>query len=161
MFKNTITKMIILRQKDYSLKMTRRLAILNRASGKSPMQAKRAAIRQQNKILTPLARGMGKMQKMKNALNSVAMNPGAAVNSKIIQPSIESPVTAVALKAVPVPGSSALVNVVGRPERKMWKKVGLGDKMHRVAERYGNTKTARYVEGGVNGALNSMKAMLS
>lgn len=154
--------MIIRRkQKEYSLAMTRGLARVNRVLGKSPMQAKRAAVKQQDKILTPIAQGVGKYQHAKAAVVSAAQNPGAVVNKKIIQPSIEAPVTAVALKAVPIPGSSAAIKIVGKPEKAMWKKVGLGDKMHRAAERYGDTKLAKYVEGGVNGAVVSLKNMLS
>ena len=147
--------------------MTRGLAKVNRVLGKSPMQAKRAAINQQDKALTSIVKG-------KMALESIARtNPGKLVNEKIIRPSIEAPATAIALKAIPIPGASAAVNVVGRPEKKFWRGIyvpskrgritryeSLGNRMHRTSERYMNTKTARNVEGVINGGLQSMKIML-
>lgn len=159
--------MIILRkQKEYSTALARGLAGFNKnILRKSPMQAKRAAIIEERKILTPIAKPLVKVSKAiekgSDAANQVIMNPGRAFNNKIVQPSIEAPLTSVAMKAVPIPGSSALVSYVSKPEKAMWKKVGIGDKMSRAANKYGNSKGSKYVEEGINKLASSGRIMLN
>ena len=159
--------MIILRkQKEYSTALARGLAGFNRkVLRKTPMQAKRAAIRGEKKILTPIAKPVLKaskaIEKGNVAINQAITNPGKVVNTKVIQPSIEAPITSVAMKAVPVPGTSALVSVVGKPEKAMWKKVGIGDRMSKAAEKYAESKGGKYVEGAINGVVRSGRIMLN
>lgn len=137
------------RQKNYSTPFSRALSGFNRnVLGKSRIASNRAAIVGRNRI-----------SNIKNSINEVVMNPGKAVNSGLIQPSIETPVTAVALNAVPIPGSSALVKVVGKPEKTLYKRIGWGDKLQKLSERYPNTTLAKNIEGGINGVLNYGKAL--
>lgn len=89
------------------------------------MAAKRSAIKTQNKVLEATARGLNKIEGVKMAANQAAINPGRVVNTKVIQPSIEAPITSVAMKTVPIPGTSALVSVVGKPEKTIWKRLEL------------------------------------
>lgn len=159
--------MIILRkQKEYSTHLEKGLAGFNKTIlRKSPMQAKRAAIIEERKILTPFAKPALKVSKaIENgnlALNQLATNPGEVINKKVIQPSIEAPITSLAMKAVPVPGSSALIGIVGKPEKTMWKRLGVGDKMSKAANKYTTSKGGKYVEGAINGVVNTGKIMLN
>ena len=153
---------MIIKRKLYSLTGTRFLAGFNKkVLRKSPMAAKRSAVKTQNKVLTGVARGLNKVENVKTAVNQAAINPGRVVNTKVIQPSIEAPLTSVAMKAVPIPGSSALVGVIGKPEKAMWKKLGVGEKMSRASNRYVNSKGGLAVENTINGAVNSLKNTLS
>lgn len=63
--------------------MTRGLARVNRVLGKSPMKAKRAAIKQQDKVLGEAAKVMTGIEKTKKGLDSFALNPGLSVNQGI------------------------------------------------------------------------------
>lgn len=96
--------MIILRQKNYSLPLTRRLAGFNRAVlRKSPMQAKRSAIKTQNKVLGAVANGL-------NEANKAAINPGQAAR-RVGQFVAEKPIAAAGVTAgytvAPIPGTTA------------------------------------------------------
>lgn len=153
---------MIIKRKLYSLAGTRFLAGFNKkVLRKSPMAAKRSAVKTQNKVLTGVARGLNKVENVKTAVNQAAINPGRVVNTKVIQPSIEAPLTSVAMKAVPIPGSSALVGVIGKPEKAMWKKLGVGEKMSRASNRYVNSKGGLAVENTINSTVNSLKNTLS
>lgn len=96
--------MIILRQKNYSLPLTRGIAGFNRAVlRKSPMQAKRAAIKTQDKVLGAVASGL-------NEVNKAAMNPGQAAR-RVGQFVAEKPIAAAGVTAgytvAPIPGTTA------------------------------------------------------
>lgn len=103
---------------------------------------------------------LAKGREIKDTLGYAMINPGEVVNSKIIEPSIKSPITAVALKAVPVPGSSAAIGTVGKPERWLWKKVGVSKHLDKASNNYENSKTARLVKGIINGAVEGTKTIL-
>lgn len=152
---------MIIKRKLYSLAGTRILAGFNKkVLRKAPMAAKRSAIKTQNKVLSGVARGLNKIEGVKMATNQAAINPGRVVNTKVIQPSIEAPITSVAMKTVPIPGTSALVSVVGKPEKTMWKKIGVGDKMSKAASKYVDSKGGRVVEDVVNSSTNYLKNLM-
>lgn len=151
---------MIIKRKLYSLTGTRVLAGFNKkVLRKTPMAAKRSAIKTQNKVLEATARGLNKIEGVKMAANQAAINPGRVVNTKVIQPSIEAPITSVAMKTVPIPGTSALVSVVGKPEKTMWKKIGVGDKMSKAASKYVD-RGGRVVEDIVNSSTNYFKNLM-
>lgn len=149
---------MIIKRKLYSLTGTRVLAGFNKkVLRKTPMAAKRSAIKTQNKVLEATARGLNKIEGVKMAANQAAINPGRVINTKVIQPSIEAPITSVAMKTVPIPGTSTLVSVIGKPEKTMWKKIGVGDKMSKAASKYVDSKGGRVVEDIVNSSTNYFK----
>lgn len=85
--------MIILRQKDYSLKGTRLLAGFNKkVLRKAPMKAKRDAIKTQDKSLMIVAKGANKIDQGKRILNEAALNPGQAV-SRVTEETLRHPIT--------------------------------------------------------------------
>ena len=161
---------MIIKRKLYSLAMTRGLARVNRVLGKSPMQAKRAAIRQQDKILTPVAKAAGGIKKTKAAMNSIALNPGAATNQGI-EAMARHPIsvgTQIAGKATMVvdPTGMGLIplGAIGTGGEVALRKYApryarvtdrLGDKFHN------STKTRRAIEGGVNTIVGTARNMFS
>lgn len=152
--------MYVFRQKEYSLKMTQAIAKVGRALGSGNIQSKRKALKLEKKILSPIAKGKTAIEKGTKAVNQAALNPGATVNNNIIAPSIETPLTATALKAVPVPGASALVKPLGKPEKALWKKVGVNKKLEKTAKSYPSSKVGRTVESGINGIVKGIQSSI-
>lgn len=78
--------MIILRQKNYSNRYTRALAGINKnVLRKSPMQAKRSAVKTQNKALETKA-------KLIQTAETAAMNPGLLAN-QAVEATLRHPIT--------------------------------------------------------------------
>ena len=163
------TMIIRRKQKEYSLRMTRGLVGINRVLGKSPMQANRAAIRQQDKILTPVAKGAAKVQKVNNAIKSAAMNPGGAVSrgteELLRHPiSVTSQVAGKATMAVDPTGIGLVpIGAIGTGGEMALRKYvpkyaratdNLGNKYH-------NSRAPRIIESGTNAVIGSLKNMLS
>lgn len=128
--------MIIKRNKEFSLKGTRMLAGFNKKIlRKAPYQAKRSAIKTQNKVI-------GGVAKIKTSLEEAAMNPGGATR-KITKTVIEKPLTTATVMA-PVPGTTlaapAVSKLEGRTTGKFTKKVA-----REIDNRLGPT-----LENGVN-----------
>lgn len=150
--------------------MTRGFVGMNKVFGKSPMQAKRAAIKQQDKILTPVARAAGGIKKTKAALNSIALNPGAATNQGI-EAMARHPIsvgTQIAGKATMIvdPTGTGLIplGAIGTGGEVALRKYApryaratdrLGDKFHNA------TKARRIIEGGVNTVVGTARNMFS
>ena len=89
----SIIKMIILRQKEYSLQGTRFLAGVNKTVlRKSPMKAKRAAIKTQDKVLGVAAKGLNNIENSKRVLNEISLNPGQVTN-KITESTLRHPIS--------------------------------------------------------------------
>lgn len=143
--------MIIYRkQKEYSTRLGRTLAGINKTILKKPnIASKRSAVLAEKKI-----------NKVKDSINNVVLNPGETVNRYIVKPSIETPITATALNAVPIPGTSGLVGYIGKPEKAFYKKIGVDKKLKNAADKYMNTKASKYIEGVVNSAVNFGKVAM-
>lgn len=128
--------MIILRHKEFSLAATRHLAgILKRVPGKTSYQAKRAAIKTQNKVI-------GKTAKVVTKLEEAALNPGGATR-KITKTVVENPLTTATI-AAPLPGTSLAAPAVNKLERKTTGKVT--KKIAKVVD----DKLGSVIENGVN-----------
>lgn len=138
--------MIIYRkQKEYSTGLGRLATILKKPN----IASKRKAISVKNKI-----------NQVKDSINNIALNPGETVNRYIVKPSIETPITATALNAVPVPGTSSLVGYIGKPEKAFYKRIGVDEKLKIAADKYMNTKASKYLEGIINSAVNFGKVAM-
>lgn len=143
--------MIILRQKEYSTKLGRNLARFNRFVLRRPkIKAYRKAIKTDNSIKNAI-------NSAKDKLNEAALNPGNVLNKDIIGPSIETPVTATALKAVPLPGTSALIKKVNKPEKYLLKKLKIADKLENISHKYTDSKVAKNIEKTINGTVDVLK----
>lgn len=144
--------MIILRQKEYSTPLARAIAGFNKnILRKTSISSKRGAIKSQNKINNAINEG-------KSQVNQLVMNPGKFVNDNVISPAIETPLTTTALTlGVPVPGTEVLGKYVGKPEKMMWNKLGVGKKMRDLSNKYTNSNISKRVEGAVNGAIKGVR----
>ena len=161
--------MIIRRkQKEYSLAMTRGLERINRVLGKSPMQSKRAAIKQQDKILIPVAKGLGKIKSTKAGLESAALNPGGAIN-RGTESLLRHPITVTSQVAGKVtmvtnPTSIGLIPIGA---------IGTGGEMalrkyvpryakatDKLGNAYHGSKLSKNVETGSNAIIGSLKNMM-
>lgn len=143
--------MIIYRkqQRDYSTKIGRSLMAINKNILRKPkVQAGRSAVKGERRI-----------KELKKSINEVAYNPGKTVNEGLIRPVIETPVTAVTLGAAPIPGASALVKVVGKPEKSIYRKLGWSKKMEKWSNKYPRTRVAQGIENGINAAVGYGKMM--
>lgn len=109
------------------------------------------------KILAGLGKVVRGTQGIKKGLDVVASNPGKYINKTVIAPSIKAPISATALQIAPIPGSSLLISKAAKLEEPLWKKLGLGDKMKKASNEFANSKTARYIESGINTAITSLK----
>lgn len=160
--------MIKFRQKQFSLPMTRGLVRVNRMLGKSPMQSKRAAIKQQNKIITPVAKGLGKIKSTKAGLESAAINPGGAINrgtesllrhpitvtsqvaGKVTMVTNPTSIGLIPIGAIGTGGEMALRKYVPRYARATDK---LGNAYH-------GSRLSKNVEAGSNAIIGSLKNMM-
>lgn len=151
--------MIILRQKNYSLRGTRMLAgFNNKILRKSPMISKRNAIKTQDKALTVVANGINKLEKGKNLLNEVALNPGSITN-KAVEETFRHPIimgTNIAGKATMITDPTGIglipLGTIGTAGEAALRKyspryVKVTDKL---ANKYHGSKLSRGVEKGIN-----------
>lgn len=145
--------MIILRQKEYSTPLARTIAGFNKnILRRSNIASKRGAIKSQNAINNVVNEG-------KSQINQLAINPGKFINDNVISSAIETPLTTTALTVgVPVPGTEVLGKYVGKPEKLMWNKLGIGKKMSNLSNKYLNSNASKRVEGAVNGAIRGTRA---
>lgn len=159
---------MIIKRKLYSLTGTRVLAGFNKkVLRKTPMAAKRSAIKTQNKVLEATARGLNKIEGVKMAANQAAINPGAAVN-RGVETLARNPIATTGQAAsvvLPVVNPTLAVVPVGTPsiaaEAFMKKKVPAYSKVtNRLADKYkGANKVRGVVETGTNGIINTLKSM--
>lgn len=87
----------------------------------------------------------------------IALDPGRFVNNNIIGETIKTPVTGAALKAVPIPGSSAAIKYVGKPEKFLQKKLGVSGKFDKAGETYKKSKFAERLRRGLNTGIETLK----
>lgn len=161
--------MIILRRKEFSTALSRGLAKFNKTIlRKTPMEAKRSAIKGERKILTPIARGMNKIQHLNNSLQSTALNPGAAIN-RGVEITLRHPISTTtqivgkATMAVDPTGIGLVpIGAVGTAGEVALRKYS--PKYARITDRLGNkyrnSKNTKYIEGGINGVVNSIKSVM-
>lgn len=109
------------------------------------------------RILAGLGKAIRRTQGLREGLDVVASNPGKYINKTVIAPSIKAPISATALQIVPIPGSSLLTSKAAKLEEPLWRKLGVGDKMKKASNEFANSKTARYIESGINTAITSLK----
>lgn len=109
------------------------------------------------RILAGLGKAVKGAQSAKNGLDVVAYNPGRYINKTVITPSIKAPISATILQIVPIPGSSLLTSKAAKLEEPLWRKLGVGSKMKKVSNEFANSKTAKYIESGINTAITSLK----
>lgn len=109
------------------------------------------------RILAGLGKAVKGAQSARSGLDVVAYNPGRYINKTVIAPSIKAPISATTLQIVPIPGSSLLTSKAAKLEEPLWRKLGVGDKMKKVSNEFANSKTAKYIESGINTAITSLK----
>lgn len=159
---------MIIKRKLYSLAGTRLLAGFNKkVLRKSPMAAKRSAVKTQNKVLTGISKGLNKVENVKTAVNQAALNPGAAVN-RGIETTLRNPIATsgqVASIALPAVNPALAAVPVGTPsiatEAFLKKKVPAYSKFtNRLADRYNKSdKFKRVVETGTNELISTLKSI--
>lgn len=162
--------MIILRkQKEYSTVLAKGLAgFYKNILRKSPMQAKRAAITEEKKILTPLAKPALRLNKAVEQSKYLALNPGQAI-SKGVEETIKNPITAstniagkITMVTDPLGTGAIPIGLIGTSSEIALKKKfpkyakitkNLGDKYHK-------SKGSKYVEGISNEIINGIKGVI-
>ena len=159
---------MIIKRKLYSLAGTRFLAGFNKkVLRKSPMAAKRSAVKTQNKVLTGIAKGLNKAGNIKTAINQAALNPGAAVN-RGIETTLRNPIATsgqVASIALPAVNPALAAVPIGTPsiatEAFLKKKVPAYSKFtNKLANRYNKSeKTKKIIETGTNELINTFKSI--
>lgn len=147
--------------------MTRGLYKVNRILGKSPIEAKRTAINQQNKVIGTIAVGANKAKKVKEGLNAAALNPGGSVNKgteallrhpisttsqiagKITMATNPTGIGLIPIGAIGTGGEMALRKYVPRYARTT----------NRIGDAYAKSGLSRGVESGVNIVTEGLKNM--
>ena len=159
--------MKVLRQKLYSLPMTRDLYRINRILGKSPIKAKRAAINQQNKVIGTIAVGANKAKKVKEGLNAAALNPGGAVN-KGTEALLRYPISTTSqitgnITMVTNPTGIGLIPIgtIGTGGEMALRKYvpRYARATNRIGDAYAKSGLSRGVESGVNVVTEGLKNM--
>ena len=162
--------MIIIRKdiKHFSTALARGIAGFNKTIlRKSPIKAKRLAIDKENKILTPIAKGLNKINRIKTGLKETALNPGKAVN-RGIETTLEHPISAtsqIAGKAtmvidptgvglVPLGAVGTAGEIALRKYSPKYSKITTN-----LSNKYRSGRGSKYVENGVNTIVNSLKYM--
>ena len=152
--------MIILRQKNYSNRYTRALAGINKnVLRKSPMQAKRSAIKTQNKALETKA-------KLIQTTETAAMNPGLLAN-QAVEATLRHPITVgsnVVGKVTMVTNPTTLglipMGTIGTAEAglRKWspRYARVTDKL---ADKYRGSKLSKGVSNFTNAAKVSLSAL--
>lgn len=107
------------------------------------------------------------LPKVKSAIKGIkrkgdilALNPGAITNREVIVPGIQSPLTTVAMKAVPGVPLAPFIKTIGKPEKKMWKFLGKDKALKNASDRYSHSRASRQVEGAINGLVNGAKQII-
>ena len=159
---------MLLKRKNYSLKGTRLVAGINqKVLRKSPMAAKRSAIKTQNKALMTVAKGMNKVESSKRAINMAALNPGQAVN-KATEATLSHPITVASnvvgkAQMVTAPTTWGLVptGTIGTAAEaglRKWspKYARITDKM---AQKYRGSRVSEVVGNGTNAMVSYLKTL--
>lgn len=154
--------MIILRQSNYSLRGTRILAGINKnVLRKSPMQAKRSAIKTQNKAL-------GAAAKTLNTLETAAVNPGLVVN-QATEATLRHPITVgsnVVGKVTMVTNPTTLglipMGTIGTAAEAGLRKWSprYARTTNKLANKYHGSKLSKGVEDITNAAYKVLPAMM-
>lgn len=159
--------MIILRQAEYSLSMTRKLVGVNRILGKSPMKAKRKALKQEKKILGGAAKVVNKVQKTKQGLEEIALNPGKAV-ARGTEAIIRHPISAtsqVAGKATMVIDPTGIglapIGAVGTGGELALRKYvpKYAKATDKLGDKFVKSKAPKYIEEGSNAILRTIRSV--
>lgn len=95
--------------------------------------------------------------KAKRNADMIALDPGRFVNNNIIGETIKTPVTGAALKTIPIPGSSAAIKYVGKPEKFLQKKLGVSGRFDKAGETYKKSKFAERLRTGLNTGIETLK----
>lgn len=159
---------MIIKRKLYSLAGTRMLAGFNKKILRKPsMAAKRSAVKTQNKVIGAASKGLNKIEGAKTAINQAAINPGGAV-SKGVEFAAANPISAVTgvagkVTMVTNPTGLGLVPIgnIGLAGEVALKKASpkYSRLTKRIAQGYRNSAAPKYVEGGTNGIINSLKSV--
>lgn len=123
--------MIKFRQKEYSKPTTKAIyqgkKIINSLKGKkgkSPIHLKRASV--------------DKARALKNTKEGIMVDPGYYLGEKVVRPTVEAPVTGIASKFFPVPGSTATqITVLAPIEKKLYPKP-IREGLEKVGKYLGN-----------------------